>query len=104
MSRQAVGEALEAMQDDSVRERLAAGEFDASELVRLDDHEQGLVQRAATDYPEVLPFFTLIEHTQGGLSQANPGQLLPAVQMGGPWSDAFNYALPSMQQGNVGGS
>jgi hypothetical protein len=90
MSRHGVGSALEAMQDDNARERLAAGDFEPAELGELDEHEQEQVRRAAIGYPEVLPFFTLVEaHGQGALAST----LLPAVQMQDDWSSAFNYAL-----------
>jgi len=99
MSKQAVGFALEAMQDDGVRTRLAAGEFSESERGELDEHEQGLVQRAASDYPDVMPFFTLIEHSRYGIASENPAaDQLPAVQMGGGWNEAFSYALPAVQE------
>jgi len=98
MSKQAVGFALEAMQDDEVRTRLAAGEFSETERGQLDEHEQGLVQRAASDYPEVMPFFTLIEHATYGQQQSNsPLDQVPAVQMHGGWNEAFSYALPAVQ-------
>jgi hypothetical protein len=108
MSKQAVGSALEAMQDDEVRDRFAAGDFGGIEW-ELDEYEQGLVQRAAAGYPEVLPFFTLVEHAQLiGLQGANPASVqlpavqLPAVQLNGDWSVAFNYALTGQSQSQVG--
>jgi hypothetical protein len=49
--------ALEAMQaDETARERLAAGAFDADELIALSADEQRLVQDAAVDMPDVSGF------------------------------------------------
>lgn len=105
MSRHAVGSALEAMQDDKVRERFAAGDFEPGESGQLDEHEQELVQAAANDYPEVLPFFTLIE-TQTNIKSSSEDNLVPAVQLPAVqsalvvianqnqgWSAAYSYAL-----------
>jgi hypothetical protein len=51
-----VRSALEAMGDDEVRERMAAGDFSDVGGLDLTDHERQLVQDAAADYPEVAGF------------------------------------------------
>jgi hypothetical protein len=54
MGRQDVRRALQAMEaDDSVRQRLAAGDFAAVEGLDLSADEQSLVKDAASDMPEV---------------------------------------------------
>ena len=54
MGRQDVQQALRVMEaDDSVRERLAAGDFAAVEGIDLSAEEQTLVKDAASDMPEV---------------------------------------------------
>jgi hypothetical protein len=54
MGRQDVRQALQAMEaDDSVRQRLAAGDFAAVEGIDLTADEQLLVKDAASDMPEV---------------------------------------------------
>jgi hypothetical protein len=101
MSRQDVAAALEAMQDDSKREQLAAGDYSGLDLT---DDEQSLVRRAAASYPEVVPFFTLIElqlntdiasSVSGGPAAGQPADLLlPAVQsVGDDWHAAYTYAI-----------
>jgi Type VI secretion system effector, Hcp len=57
MGKQDVRQALIAMDgDESVRERLAAGDFGAVEGLDLSAEEQTLVQDAANDMPEVAGF------------------------------------------------
>jgi len=57
MGKQDVRQALIAMDaDEDVRERLAAGDFDAVEGLDLSPDEQTLVQDAANDMPEVSGF------------------------------------------------
>ena len=57
MGRQDVRRALIAMdEDDTVRERFAAGDFRAVEGVELSADEQMLVQDAANDMPDVSGF------------------------------------------------
>jgi Type VI secretion system effector, Hcp len=57
MGKQDVRDALVAMDgDESVRERLAAGDFSAVEGLDLSAEEQTLVQDAANDMPEVAGF------------------------------------------------
>ena len=57
MGRQDVQEALRAMEaDDSVRQRLAEGDFAAVDGLDLSPDEQTLVKDAASDMPEVAGF------------------------------------------------
>jgi len=56
MGKNDVRKALEAMDDDDVRARLADGDFaDVGEL-ELSDDERRMVQDAAADYPDVAGF------------------------------------------------
>ncbi|HXW82338.1 MAG TPA: hypothetical protein VEJ84_22765 [Acidimicrobiales bacterium] len=98
MSRRDVAVALDAMQDDTKRGQLADGDFSGLDLTH---EEQGLVQQAASDYPEVLPFFTLIELQtnlptidKAETSASDPVTLLPAVQSASDaWNTAYSYAI-----------
>jgi hypothetical protein len=56
MSKQDVGRALHAMDEESVRERLAGGDFAAVDGLDLTADEQAMVREAADDYPEVAGF------------------------------------------------
>ena len=55
MTKEAVGHVLHAMDDNAIRERLAAGDFSDVEY-DLDAHEREMVEAAAADYPEVAGF------------------------------------------------
>ncbi len=56
MSRQAVAAGLEAMTDEAVRTRYAAGDFLPAERAGLEDDEQRMLRLAAAEDPEVVPF------------------------------------------------
>ena len=56
MSRDDVRQALQAMDDEDVRSRLAAGDFSDVGELELADHERMLVQDAAGEYPDVAGF------------------------------------------------
>lgn len=53
MAAEDVGRALETMQDEAIRSRLAGGDFSAVEGLSLTEEERTLVREAADDYPDV---------------------------------------------------
>jgi hypothetical protein len=90
MGKDDVRSALEAMDDDEVRSRLAAGDFAAVGGLELSDHERDLVQQAAADYPEVAGF------AFDAFLTSPKVESLPAVQGGaspleGKFKLPFNY-------------
>ena len=56
MGKDDVRKALEAMDDEDVRARLAGGDFSDVSDLDLADNERDMVQGAAADYPEVAGF------------------------------------------------
>jgi hypothetical protein len=56
MGREDVEQALRAMDDDQIRQRLSQGEYEAVTGLDLTDEERTLVKDAAGDYPEVAGF------------------------------------------------
>lgn len=56
MSREAVAQALEAMDDEGVRSSIEGGDLSALEGLDLADDEHQMVVDAAADYPDVSGF------------------------------------------------
>ncbi len=102
MGREDVRQALVAMeQDDEVRARLAAGDFDVVEDLELSADEQLLVQDAASDMPEVAGFsfgdyFLKIDGVDGESSDdKHKGEIqLDSFKLSAPkWHSAIQYGL-----------
>jgi hypothetical protein len=68
MGRQDVERALQAMDDEEIRERLTQGDFEALSSLRLTDEERALVRDTAGDYPEVAGFSFEIFQQQAAAS------------------------------------
>ena len=66
-----VRHALESMGDDSVRSKLAAGDFSCLQGVELTDDEQTLVRDAADDFPDVEGFL-LVSSSLPGIMDSSP--------------------------------
>jgi hypothetical protein len=94
MGKQDVRRALVAMdEDETVRARLATGEFDAVDGLELSKDEQLLVQDAANDMPEVsgfaADFFATIDgHKLAPLSDKE----FDIGQLSTKWQTAVKYA------------
>jgi hypothetical protein len=99
MGRQDVRDAMKAMDaDESVRSRLAAGDFGAVDGLDLSADERLLVQDAASDMPEVAGFasdiFAKIGDIKGeSLDDKHRGQIEIASFLQSPmkWQNAVKY-------------
>ncbi len=92
MGRGDVRRALQAMDDEGVRQRLAAGDFSAVPGLALDEHEKDLVRGAAAEYPEVAGFsfdtFMKIGDIKGEAGVSNKWSLLESIKL----EEAIKYA------------
>jgi len=100
MGRQDVRQALVAMEEDeAVRTRLAAGDFDAVAGLELSDEEQTLVQDAASDMPEVSGFamemFLKLDGIKGeSQDQKHPGEIFSGLGDSSlKWKSAVQYGF-----------
>jgi hypothetical protein len=73
MGRDDVRRALQAMDDEDVRARLASGDFADVAGFDFTEHERELVQGAAADYPEVAGFAYDAFLNFGGIKGELPG-------------------------------
>jgi len=97
MGRDDVRKALQAMDDEDVRARLAEGDFSDVSGFAFTDDERAMVRDAAAEYPEVAGFaydaFVKIDFTTAG-----PGSNSPFTAEQGkfkisqPFFDAMQYA------------
>jgi len=101
MGRQDVQQALRAMDaDDSVRQRLAEGNFAAVEGLDLSPEEQLLVRDAASDMPEVAGYafdlFAKLGDIKGESQDDKHKDEIGLLQTLGPasfkWQSAVKYA------------
>lgn len=98
MGRTDVWRALQAVdEDDDVRERVAAGDFDALDDVELSAEEQLLVRDAASDMPEVSGFtadlFSQFHDSKDFVISDKELAVNAALsQLPGPWQTALRYA------------
>ena len=99
MGKPDVREAIKAMDaDESVRERLAAGDFGAVESLDLSAEEKVLVQDAASDMPEVAGFafdaFLKLDGIKGeSADHKHPDtiELFGGLQSSLKWQTAVKY-------------
>ncbi len=93
MSAEDLAQGLRAIDDEDVRQKVAAGDLSAAGDLDLTDEEAGLLRGAADDYPEVAGFmfdaFVKIENP-GGAGGEKP---FPA------FSPAYNNAALYVQGG-----
>ena len=99
MGRQDVRRALEAMDaDETVRQRLADGDFAAVDGLDLSAEEQTLVQDAAGDMPEVAGFafgqikFDGVDGESTHMDHKGEIGLLNLGQSAWKWQTAYKYA------------
>ena len=90
MGKQDVRRALIAMdEDDTVRERLAAGDFNAVDGLELSAEEQMLVQDAANDMPDVSGFaadiFAKLGDIKGESLDDKHKDEIEVLSIGLPW-------------------
>lgn len=101
MSAQDLAKGLVALDDDEVRQKVAAGELPAAGALDLTEEEQGLLRGAAEDYPEVAGFAFDAYFKIDGLTDsvsfafgktATPGGTHPeATVVSASWNQAFDY-------------
>jgi hypothetical protein len=91
MSAEDLARGLRAIDEEDVRQKVAAGDLSAAGDLELTDEEAGLLKGAADDYPEVAGFFfdVFVKFDVAGgekpLESLSPayGQALQYVQGGG---------------------
>jgi hypothetical protein len=89
MSAEDLAQGLRAIDDEDVRQKVAAGDLSAAGDLDLTDEEAGLLRGAADDYPEVAGFFfdvfAKFDVGEKPLESVSPayGQALQYVQGGG---------------------
>jgi hypothetical protein len=97
MSREAVGEALKALEDEAVRGRVAEGDVAAlPDSIDLSTEEAEMVVGAAIDYPEVSGFsFSWRASAVGGAAPTMGGLPQGNAQFTGlgRFGDAANYSI-----------
>jgi glutamate synthase domain-containing protein 1 len=92
MGKQDVRQALVAMdRDETVREKLAAGDFAAVDGLDLDADERMLVQDAANDMPEVSGFAADFFATIDGVKNEPVVDKLNIAELPWKWQVAVKY-------------
>ncbi len=90
MSAQDLAKGLRTLDDESVREKVAAGDLAAAGSLDLTEEEEGLLRGAADDYPEVAGFafdsFLTLNFTKDG-----SGKYSPAPTAGPGYNAALDY-------------
>lgn len=98
MSREDVGNAINAMADESVRAQIEAGDLSALGDTSLTDDERAVVIDAARDFPEVSGFAMPIGQINFA---AAPGAFNFAAN--GRFGEASHYAFGKLAGPNIAG-
>jgi len=74
MSAEDLARGLRAIDEEAVRQKVAAGDLSAAGDLELNDEEAGLLRGAADDYPEVAGFFFDVFYKPHGFEAASVGE------------------------------
>ena len=93
MSAEDLAQGLRAIDEEDVRQKVAAGDLSAAGDLDLTDEEAGLLRGAADDYPEVAGFFFDVFFKPVGFEAAAGEKPLESL------SPAYGQALQYVQGG-----
>jgi len=100
MSADDLARGMRAIDDEDVRQKVAAGDLSAAGDLELADEEAGLLQGSADDYPEVAGFFFDVFIKGEGIGDGSLGGTGKIYDKWNP-SPSYGNAVEYLQGGKI---